>query len=541
MKTKDEIPTEDFLRAAVHEYLIPFGLAIDPVYNVNWHLEIIAEKLEKALEDLVERDISSNIIIEMPPRHGKSDIATQKFPAWALGKHPDLPIIVTSYAQDLAEGFGLKTRDILELEEYQMHFDTRLRADVKARARWLTMKRGETDEDGDEVLVPALGSYTAVGIGGTITGRGFKIGIIDDPFKNREEAESETIREKVWDWYKSTFRTRQEGSALKLVIMQRWHMQDLVGKLLKQEQEDLDAGEVEVDRWIVIRFPAIAEHNEKFRKKGEALWPWKFDLPKLQKTKNALGTYDWEALYQQNPRPSDKQEFKEEWFQYYEPDELLGKTIDTAVTVDLAIGEKVKDDETCVFPVSKIQRKPEWYLRPPETGHFDPGETIKKIFSAVKTYRAIVGLEVVQYQKALKYFITEKQREKEFYFNIHELKANQSTAKEARIRGLIPLFKAGVIKMLRGPAHEKLRRQLLAFPQGDHDDEIDALASQLEMWGTTDFEETEEQKNNRPPAPRQQPISDLQGTAEPRVNSSEPEGDGVLDDIDVGTMKPKKT
>lgn len=534
MKEAAELPTEDFLRSAIHAYLMPFCLAVDPTYNVNWHLEIIAEELEKALKNLMEHDISTNIIIEMPPRHGKSDIATQKFPAWALGKYPDIPIIVTSYAADLAEGFGLKTRDMLELEEYQLHFETRLRADVKARARWLTLKRGPADEEGEYDMVPAQGSYTAVGIGGTITGRGFKIGIVDDPHKNREEAESVVMREKVYDWYRSTFRTRQEGSALKIVIMQRWHMQDLVGLLLKQEEEDLAAGETEVDRWKVIRFPAIADENEQYRKKGEALWPWKFDLSKLNKTRVALGTYDWSALYQQRPVPSERQEFKEGWFQYYEPEELVGKTIETKVTVDLAIGEKLKDDESSLVPVSKIEKKPYWYVRPIETGHFDPGEVIKRLFKIVKLYRADVGLEVVQYQKALKYFITEKMRELEFYFNVYELRANQTTAKEARIRGLIPLMEAGVIKFLRGAPSEKLRRQMLEFPQGEHDDELDALASHLEMWGTTDFDQVTATPRRDP-----EPISNLQGTLEPTVNG-EPEGDGVFDDVDIATMKKKK-
>jgi len=531
---KEEIPVDDFLRSAVNAYLIPFCLAVDPVYQVNWHLEEIAAKLEKALEDLVERDISTNIIIEMPPRHGKSDIATQKFPAWVLGKFPDLPIIVTSYASDLAEGFGLKTRDLLELDEYQAHFDTRLRSDVKARARWLTLKRGP-EVDGEFEMVPALGSYTAVGIGGTITGRGYKIGIIDDPHKNRQEADSDLMRENVWNWYKSTFRTRQEGSAIKIIIMQRWHMKDLVGMVLQQERDDLAAGEKEIDRWEVIRFPAIAEHDEQYRKKGEALWPWKFDLSKLKKTKAALGPYDWEALYQQNPIPSEKQEFKEEWIQYYEPHELVGKTLDTKATVDLAIGEKQIHDETSVVPVSKEREQPYWYVRPTETGHFDPGVTIDKIFETVKLYRSPIGLESVQYQKALKYFILDRQRKDEFYFDVYELKKNQDTSKEVRIRGLIPLMKAGVIKFLRG-THEKLVRQMLAFPQGEHDDELDALASHLEMWNTTAYEEQEGRKTSAPEPVR---VSEMQGTLTP-TDTREEQHDGVLDDVDIGTMQPKQ-
>lgn len=533
---------KDFLSSAVSTFLVPFAMAIDSSWNANWHHELIATRLERALEDLMVRNLSTNLIIQVPPRHGKSEEVTIKFPAWALGKYPDLPVAVASYSSDLAEDFGLKTRDTMDLEEFKTHFETRLRPDSAAKARWLTMKRGPMDEEGEYELVPAKGSFTAVGIGGALTGRGFKIGIVDDPIKNRKEAESETVRNTLWGWYKSTFRTRQEGAAIKIIVNTRWHLGDLAGLVLKQEQDDIAAGipEEQIDHWEVISFPAIAVKDElPYRRKGQVLWPEKFDLTAIQKTKHALGTYEFEALYQQNPIPSEKQEFKEAWFQYYDPEDLRNKTLDHNTTVDLAIGEAVKDDETSLCTVGKEFEHPEWYLRPFQTGHFNPGETITKLFSTVKLYRSNVGLETVQYQRALKYFITEKQREKEFYFNVVELKQNNHTSKEVRIRGLIPLMEAGVIKMLRGPVHEKLRKQMLDFPQGEHDDELDALASQLEMWGTTAFEEQKERRDKRPPEDEPRRISDLQGTMVPTVNG-EGEGDGVLDDIDVGTMKPKE-
>lgn len=521
---------DQFFKTAVNKYLLPFCVAIDSTYQINWHLEIIAERLEKALEDLMVHNKSTCLILEIPPRHGKSDIASQKFPAWAIGKYPDLPVIVTSYSASLAETFGQKTRDLMEQEEYQFHFDTRLRPDSKAKGKWLVQKPGKPNEEGEAELENTKnGGYTATGVGGAITGRGFKIGIIDDPFKNREEADSETIREKIRDWYKSTFRTRQEGAAIKIVIMARWNLQDLVGYLLEKQKEDIAAGEKDLDIWEVIRFPAIAEEDEMYRKKGEALWPERFTIDQLNVTKNTLGPYDFEALYQQNPIPSDRQEFKSEWFSYYEPKDLKDKVLEYMTTVDLAIGENNKDDETVVLTCGKEKDKPEIYLMKVTAGHFNPGETIDHIFDHVRIFKSTVGLETVQYQKALKYFISERQRKEEFYFNVYELKKNQGTSKDIRIRGLIPPMVAKVFKFIK-LVHQKMENQLLAFPQGKFDDWIDTLASQLEMWSGTLFPIKHEPKKEV------QPTSDLQGTIEPKVNGGEDLDDGVLSDVDISKM-----
>lgn len=522
--------TDEFYKAAVNKYLLPFCVAVDPTYQINWHHEVIADRLERALDDLMIHNKSTNLIIEIPPRHGKSDIASQKFPAWALGKYPDIPIIVTSYASSLAEKFGQMTRDIMELEEYQAHFDTRLRPDSKAKGRWLVQKPGPANEEGDaDMENTKTGGYTATGVGGPITGKGFKIGIIDDPLKNREEADSEVIQEKLRDWYRSTFRTRQEGAAIKIVIMARWNLQDLIGYLLEKQKEDIASGEKDLDVWEEIRFPAIAEKDEKYRKKGEALWPQKFNRTQLKATEVAQGPYDWEALYQQNPIPSDRQEFKSEWFSYYEPDDLKDKVLQYMTTVDLAIGDTNKDDETVVMTCGKERDKPEIYLIKVTAGHFNPGETIDHIFDHVKTFKSTVGLETVQYQKALKYFITERQRKEEFYFDVYELKKNQGTSKDIRIRGLIAPMVAKIFKFIK-LVHQKLENQLLSFPQGRYDDWADTLASQLEMWSGTLFP-----TEKKDPVSHER-VSDMQGTIEPQVDGGEDLDDGVLSGVDLGKL-----
>lgn len=511
-----------------------FCSGIDAEYKVAWHLEEIATRLEKAVKDL-ENNISTNIIVEMPPRHGKSETISIKFPAWVLGKHPDWPIILASYSADLAEDFGLKARNIVESKQYQSFFDTRLHPDVQARARWLTQKPGRLNEEGEREYEDAKGAFTAVGIGGTITGRGFKVGIIDDPLKNREEADSEVMREKIWSWYKSTFRTRQEGAAIKIVVMTRWSLDDLVGRLLKKQEEDIEAGEPDIDFWEVIRFPAIAEEKEPQREKGDPLWPWKFTKEMLLKTKNTLGPYEFSALYQQNPIPSERQEFKEAWFTYFDTQEIVElkkKRSDwvTATLVDLAIGQKNKDDETVIHTVGKFLGLPEWYVLETSSGHLDPGESIDELFRHVRLYRSHAAVESVQYQKALLFFIQERQRKEQFFFNVYPLLRNQGTAKEVRIRGLIPLYANKIIKHRRGD-HKKLEKQLLAFPQGDHDDHPDALANGLEVFSGTLFELDQSKGRDLPP-PR---VSEMQGTL-PVGTDLEAENEDVLDGMKVGTM-----
>jgi len=194
-----------------------YCIAIDKSYQLEWFHKLIARKLQEGYKKLLSgQDV--RMMIFMPPRHGKSDMATQKFPSWVLGKSPDIPVMVASYSDELATDFGMRTRDIMQTPEYSAMFKTKLRTDAKAKGKWLT-------DNG--------GSYTAVGVGGALTGRGFKIGIIDDPFKNREEADSPIVRDSRDNWYKSTFSTREEGNSMVIFILTRWHEDDLAGRVLK--------------------------------------------------------------------------------------------------------------------------------------------------------------------------------------------------------------------------------------------------------------------------------------------------------------------
>lgn len=378
-----------------------------------------------------------------------------------MGKDSTTQVIVSSYSAELAEDFGQKTRDVMQHQNFQYIFNSKLREDTQAKGRWMT---------------EAGGSYTAVGVGGAITGRGFKIGIIDDPIKNREEAESETYRDKVWNWYTSTFYTRQEGNGAIILILTRWHTDDLAGRLLEKEEEDKKAGLTNYDQWEVIRFPAIAEENEEFRERGTALWPEKFNLETLENIRNTVGIYDWSSLYQQIPIIAEKQEFKKEWFRYFEEGDFDPKDLIYTTTIDPAISQDNKADNSVVTTIGKHRNKPYWYRIEETAGHFDPLQLIDIVFKHYEAYRGHVWLETVAYQKSLKYFLEEEMRRRQVYFNVYELKNTKK--KEERIRGLIPLYRTNIIFHRRTDG--EYERELLSFPFGKHDDRIDAMASQLE-------------------------------------------------------------
>ena len=386
------------------------------------------------------------------PTHN-STLASIYFPAWFLGRNPDKEIITASYSGDLAQDFGAKTRDVVGSNQYKAIFETKLKKDTQAKDKWKTTKGG---------------SYTSVGRGGATTGRGANCLIIDDILKDREEAESMTIREKCWNWYTSVAYTRLEKDGAVIIIMTRWHIDDLVGGVIAKAES---MGK----KYKRIRYPAVSVDDEEHRKEGEALWIDKYDIDRLDDIKNVVGPYDWHALYQQNPIATELQEFKREWFRYYDDKDLEGKDLYYYGLVDLAIGKTETADDTANILIAKEKNRPEIYIIDIYSGHLDPGETIDYWFAMNAKYGSKfvkVGIESVAYQKALSYFIIQEQKKKGIYFDVVELKA--SSKKELRIRGLIPMYRAGVIH--HRPTYNKLEDQLLTFPGCIHDDQIDALA-----------------------------------------------------------------
>lgn len=440
--------------------LIDFSIATDKNYQDSWFHETMAMYLQSALQ-MVELGKDVRIILTVPPRHGKSELATKKFPAWTLGHHPEWPIMVASYSGDLAVNFGQGTRDIMQSPAYRDIFKTQLRADTQAKDRWMT-KEG--------------GGYMAAGAGGAFTGKGFKIGIIDDLFKNREEAESQTIRDSRWNWYLSTFYTRQEGATAIIVIATRWHTDDIIGRLLEKQKNDQAEGLTYYDKWTVIEFPAIATHEEDFRRKGEALWPEKFPIEKLRSIENTLGPYEFSALYQCSPITSANQEFKTEWIKYRSWSEV--ESLDTRKFATIDPGGKETENDYTGIVRNYVDKQNNWNIKAIRV-HIDSAELINVVFKLHDEGFEKIGIEETVFMKALKPFLDMECRKRNKFPNIEPLKA-AGRNKEVRIRGLIPRYSSGSVFHITGECAD-LETEMFVFPKGANDDTIDSLAYQNDI------------------------------------------------------------
>lgn len=290
-------------RELARRSMAEFTLYTDELYRMNWHHRLICDRLDKWVCKEIRR-----LMIFTAPRHGKSELVSRKLPAYIFGRSPDASIIATSYSADLASRMNRDVQRIMDGERYGELFPgTRLFGkNIRSVAGGSYLRNSDIFE-----IVGHRGVYRSAGVGGGITGMGGEYIIIDDPVKNREDANSATMREKLWDWYTSTLYTRLEKDGCILVTLTRWHEDDLAGKLLElTKQED---GE----EWEVLTLPAICEEPPApydIRQPGDALWPWKYDERALANIKATVGTYDWSALYQQRPQPAQGVIFKREWF-----------------------------------------------------------------------------------------------------------------------------------------------------------------------------------------------------------------------------------
>lgn len=436
--------------------LIDYCIMMQKDYEPSWHHELIAQKLE-----MVERGEVTRLMLFMPPRHGKSELATKKFPAWYLGRNPDKEIICCSYSADLAEEFGRMTRDAVADEVHRGIFpECFLRKGSKSASKW-RVGRGK-------------GGFLAAGVGGSITGMGANVLLIDDPIKNSEEARSDTYRNKIWDWYTSTAFTRLEKKGAVVLVQTRWHDDDLAGRLLEREGQvgqylDETTGMWKwgegwkKGKWTVVTLPAIAEEDERFRKKGEALWSDKYDLEALEGIKNAIGLQDFSALYQQNPVNAEAQLFKNEWFKYWKE---LPKYMKYVTAVDPAISKEKRADDSVVLTLGRDPND-KYYLVEIKNFKADPSELITEIFRQQERWQSRVGVEVTQYQQALIHYMNLEQQKMHKHLNI--IPVRHSRGKEDRIRGLEPFYRNGLIFHPPGGA-DALEDQLKRFPSGKHDD-----------------------------------------------------------------------
>jgi predicted phage terminase large subunit-like protein len=258
--------------------------------GARWQLPRHLAMLNRLLLALAARTIP-RLLVTLPPRHGKSTLLSQFFPAWYLGLHPERRVILTSYEADYAAGWGRKSRDVLE--RWGGQFGVEVRRDSKAADRWELARHG--------------GGMVTAGVGGPITGRGADVLIIDDPVKNAEQALSPTYRRRAVDWYASTAYTRLEPGGCVVLVMTRWHTEDLAGHVTEASPDGLP--------WHVVNLPAVAEAGDALgRQPGEALWPERYPLAALADIRAAIGTYWFQSLYQQTPINREGGLFNPAWF-----------------------------------------------------------------------------------------------------------------------------------------------------------------------------------------------------------------------------------
>lgn len=294
----------------------------DKGYQSPKHLKVLCAKLDQVARGEIE-----NLMIFMPPRHGKSETVSRKFPAYYLGRNPDHSVILASYAQTLARGFSRHVRDTIESRLFKSIFPVTTAPDSRSVNDWLIHNH--------------RGGMLAAGVGGAVTGYGAHLFIIDDPVKNLQEAESPVQREKVWDWYRSVVLTRMEPGGKKILIMTRWNQDDLAGKILKElKQEDSDESEWEIlDLCALIETEEQAEKDPLGRSVGEPLWAQRYPSQRLAKVKKRVGSRVWSALFQQQPMDPDSRKCLREWIRWYDEKDLPpanelihGGGIDTATS-----------------------------------------------------------------------------------------------------------------------------------------------------------------------------------------------------------------
>lgn len=469
--------------------LISYAAYQWPGYRDAAHHRLIARHLEA-----VERGDITRLMITMPPRHGKSMLASEFFPAWYLGRNPDHYVVTATYAQELADDFGRKVKNQIEDEVYQAIFPGVGLADDSKSAKRFHI---EGLSGGYEHSTSQRGAFYAVGVGGPLTGRGAHLLLIDDPVKNREEAESEIIRKKTKDWYTSTAYTRLMPGGRIVIIQTRWHEDDLSGWL---------QGDHEHEGWVVLNLPAIS-------KDGKALWPEQYDIPALEKIKRALPPRDWSALYQQTPSPDSGDYFKRDWVKTFEvapPRGVLNiyGASDYAVTAD--------GGDYTVHVVVGVDAEERIYLLDMWRGQTASDAWVEAFCDLVLKWRPIGwAKETGQINSGVGPFLRKRMAERQAYVAIETFPTRGDKAIRAQsIRGRVAM--AGLFVPKGALWVTDLVSEMMSFPVGVHDDQVDALGLVGQI-----LDRMSGNKNKPAPPKKPQPRGTvyLQGAPEPQAKT----------------------
>jgi predicted phage terminase large subunit-like protein len=469
-------------RILARRRLLQFTMLTYPLYLAGWVHEDICRRLEKFSADIAAGK-SPRLMLLMPPRHGKSELASVRFPAWHLGHYPHHEIINVGYNLDLPMVFSRKVRELVRDPVYTAIFpETNLDPESQSVEKWITK---------------AGGGFMAAGVGGGITGKGAHALIIDDPIKNQVEADSVAVRDNLMDWYQSTAYTRLAPGGGILIIQTMWNDDDLAGRL-----QSYMAANLEVDQFEIVKYPAISEAWEYrdeatqeilrypdeqplepgitlLRPKDYCLHEARYPTDALKKIRANLQPRIWSALYQQNPVPDTGMYFKKEYFKYQKhAPPRLGMRIFTAW--DFAISEEAHNDWTVGVTVLQDETDTLYVI---DVLRFkgDSFQIVDAMLDIAERYGSdpstgyLIGAEDGQIWRALLPLLRVRMEERKLWPPLEVLRP--LTDKMARARPLQGRMQQGKIVFMEG-AHwlQQAEQELLRFPAGAHDDVVDAMA-----------------------------------------------------------------
>ena len=438
----DVMHTQKQIQSKAQNDFMAFVKAVWPEFIEGAHHRIIAQKFN----DLANKKIN-RLIVNMPPRHTKSEFASFLLPAWMVGRNPKLKIIQATHTGELAVRFGRKAKTLIDSEEYSKIFDTTLREDSQAAGRWETSQGGE---------------YFAAGVGGAITGRGADLLIIDDPH-SEQDAMSLNAFENAYEWYTSGPRQRLQPGGQIVLVMTRWSKKDLTGILLDNQKK------VKGDQWEVVEFPAIMDHGDN----KKPVWPQYWKLEELESVKATLPVGKWNAQWMQQPTSEEGALIKREWWKKWEHEDLPDVTY-----VIQSYGTAFLKKETADYSAITT-----WGIFYPEEGG-KPNiillDSLKDRFEfpelrreALEQYRYWKPDMVIVEQKASGTPLTHELRQMDI--PVMTFTPSRGNDKHVRVNSCAPLFEAGLIWAPDEQFAEEMIEECASFPHGDHDDLVDSM------------------------------------------------------------------
>jgi len=445
LRRKLRLKREQLRRKANRGNLLAFAEYNNKKYRANWHHEAIANTIQGFLADPNRK----KMMLFVPPQHGKSELASVMTPAFCLGKYPTWKTVIASYSADLADSFAGRVKDMAETVDFQAVFPG-------------TTIKGKTKEFKNQ----QNGGVKSVGVRGGLSGRSVDLAIIDDPIKDYIEAESPRTREVIWNWYTSVIQTRLHNDSKVILIMTRWHEDDLAGRLLEREP----------DEWEVVKFAAIKEphytHPDDPRETGEALWPVKHNLAKLEAFRR-LDASMFESLQQQNPTSPEGNKIKRAWFQFCEAKEVPASVV-WDLWVDGAYTENTKNDPTGFLVAGYSPMTNTLYIALATDAYMEITECLDRTVEIAKLHglgpRSRVRYEPKASGKSMRQLMKAKSRT----LSPVEIKGRMvASGKEGRATVAAPKIHAGKVVLVRGTWNERYLSQMCGYPKAAHDEYID--------------------------------------------------------------------